>query len=268
MPTVKKRQLSRTSIAYIVIGVVMITVMTIIGMSAFMQIRNIVIEGVPAYTAETIIEASGISLGDNLLFSNSQEISQNIRAALPFVSVAQVTRMPPDTIKIEIIKSRPAGYLIASGEVYIIDTAGRVLDRGRVGMPLESDVDTSTLIQVRGVDVDDTLPGNNLRAVFGSEPRLQHMLDIFDALESENLLEYVSYIDISNIINVHFGFMDIYRVILGSGASGSTNLRPANIRHNIAGLPEYVRSVQLRFPNMSGDIDMSNEHGTPQFRAD
>ncbi|MCL2425688.1 MAG: FtsQ-type POTRA domain-containing protein [Oscillospiraceae bacterium] len=268
MPTVTKRQLSRTSIAYIVIGVVMIAVMTIIGMSAFMQIRNIVIEGVSAYYAEDIIEASGMTFGDNLLFISSQEVSQNIRSALPFISAAQVSRIPPDTIMIKVTKSVPVATLTVSGEVYVIDIAGRVLDRARIGTPLQSDVDISALIEIRGVEIEDTSAGNNLRAAFGAEPRLQHMLDILEALESEDLLSDVSYIDISNIVNVHFGFMEIYRVILGSGASGNTDLRPTTIRHNLAGLEIYVLDVQERFHNMSGDIIFPRDSNRPEFRAD
>jgi len=238
--------------------------MTIIGMSAFMQLRVIVIEGVPSSVSDEIIEVSGLSIGDNLFFTNSHNISQNIQNAIPFVNSAQVTRILPDTINIKIVKSDPVATITVSGEVYLIDATGRVLEYARVGTPLVSDVNISDLIEIRGVDVDTvgTTAGGPIRPVFGTETRHQHMLDILEILDSEDLLHHVSYIDVSNIVNVHFGFMNIYRVILGGG----TNLRQTNLRHNISGLSEYVEQVIEIFPNTPGDIDMSNEVGPPTFR--
>jgi len=260
MPASSKRRLT----GYIVIGIIMITVMTIIGLSAFMQVRNIVVFGVPENTVDEIIEASGLSIGDNLIFMNTQNISSNIRTAAPFVSVAQVTRVPPDTVKIEITKSEAVASVTFSGEVYVIDSTGRVLDRAEVGSPLQSGININELIEIIGVDVEDTSLGSNLRPVFGTETRFQHMIDILSILEIEGLIHYVSYIDVSNIVNVHFGFMDMYRVILGGG----NNLRQTNLRHNIGGLMDYVERVQYNFPNMSGAIDMSDEIRGPLFLSD
>jgi len=282
MPSGNKRQLSTTAITYIAVGVAMITIMTIIGMSAFMQLRVIVIEGVPQHTVDEIVEASGLSIGDNLFFVSPHNISRNIQEALPFVISAQVARVPPDTISINITTSRPVAAITSSGEVYIIDSSGRVLETARVGAPLLSDVNINDLIEIHGVDVDvsNTIAGGHIRPVFGTETRLQHMLDILEILDSEMfteieesedgeevlistpLIDFTSYIDVSNIVNVHFGFMDIYRVTLGGGI----NLRYSNLRHSISGLPEYVDQVQSSFPNSPGNIDMSSETGGPIFR--
>ena len=264
MATVNILQLSKKTVAYVVVGIVMITVMAIIGMSAFMQIRNIVVVGVPENTYEEIIEASGVSTGDNLLFVSGQNVSQNIRAELPFVNAAQVTRILPDTLKIEIFVSEAIATVQYARVVYVIDSTGRVLDRAEPNTPMPSGIDISGLIEIIGVEVEDTSAGNTLRPVFGTEPKFQHMQDILEILESEGLYRYVSYIDVSNVINVHFGFMDIYRVLLGGG----TNLRPANLRDTLTGLLEDVdeRIISI-FHNVPGDIDLTGGAGSMFFRS-
>jgi len=255
-----KRQLSKSSTVYIALGVLLIAVMTLAGTSAFMSATNFVVEGVSVYTAEEIVEVSGLSVGDNLLFINTQNASHNIRDMLPFVNTVQITRKLPDTIHIEIIESTAIAYVFFAGKYYIIDSLGRVLEH--VGN-LEDSMSAAAnvkMIEIRGVEIEETLVGKNLRPVFGTETKLQYMLDVLIGLEREGLEEDVSFLDVSNIVNVHFGYLGIYNVIL----SGTTNLRPSYIKHNLATLEGNVAQVVKSYPNIPGDI-IYEESGPPRF---
>jgi len=257
----KKRQISKASAVYIMIGVLLIAVMTIVGTSAFMSTTNFVVTGTLFYSAEDVVEASGLSLGDNLIFVNSQNASENIRNELPFISDVHITRIFPDTIRIEITESIAVAYVFFAGEYYITDSTSRVLERiaGREG--LSSFDPNGDLIEIRGVEIEETAAGRNLRAVFGTETKLQYMQDVLIALERESLTNDVSYIDVSNIVNVHFGFLSKYRVILG----GSVNLRPSNLRHNVSILYEHIEKIEALHPNTPGDI-VFYEDGSAEFK--
>jgi len=255
-----KRQLSKVSTVYIALGVVLIAVMTIAGTSAFMSTTGFIVDGASIYAAEEIVEASGLSVGDNLLFINAQNASQSIRDTLPFVNTAQITRKLPDTVHIEITESIAVAYIFFAGEFYIIDSSGRVLER--LG-DLEESLLTITnekLIEIRGVEIEETLVGRNLRPVFGTETKLQYMLDVLIGLEREGMENDVSFLDVSNIVNVHFGYLGIYNVIF----AGTTNLRPSNIRHNLATLVANVAEVVRSYPNIPGDI-IYEESGVQRF---
>jgi len=260
-----KRKLSKPSIAYVALGVVMISLMTIIGMSAFLRAAEIRVEGASAYSIEMVIEASGLSIGDNLIFVNLQNASQQIRSELPFVREANVTRELPDKVIIEIVESKAIARVTSAGWQYVIDSSGRVL-AGAYGANEEiilsaSSGDIHSLIEVRGIEIEETAIGSTLRAVFGAETKLQYTQDVLAALERDGLVDDVSYIDVSNIVNVFFGYMGRYRVILG----GSASLRPSNIRHNLVRLVESIPTIEERHPNTIGDLDLSDESAPPKF---
>jgi len=253
------------SVAYIALGITLITLMTIIGASAFMKASEIRIEGDYNINPEIIIDASGLAVGDNLLFVNPQNVSQRIRQALPFVNAAKVTRILPDVVLIEINESSAVAILSHAGESFITDSTGRVLEKvsGTVDeVKLRSDtIGSLHLIEVRGVDIDNAVLGSVIKPVFGTEMKLQYMQDVLSALEREGMEKDVAYIDVSNIVNVHFGYLDKFKVILG----GSTNLRQSNLRYNLERLPGAVEEVEFRYPNTAGNLNMSDVNTAPVF---
>jgi len=256
-----KRQLSKASTVYIALGVVLIAVMTIVGTSAFMSTTGFIITGTSIYSIEDVVDASGLSLGDNLLFVNARNASESIKTALPFVNDVDITRLLPDTIHIQITESVAVAYIFFAGDYYIIDSSGRVLERSKDLESAMSLVSKSNLIEIRGVEIEETEPGRNLRPVFGTETKLQYMQDVLAALEREEEIKNVSYLDVSNIVNVHFGYLNNkFMVVL----QGSTNLRPSNLRHIINNLPANVENVEKSFPNIPGRI-VIDESGQAKF---
>jgi len=266
MPTGRRRQLSKSSIAYVAVGVVLITIMAIIGMSAFLRTAEIQVEGVSAYKTDVIIKASGLATGDNLMFINPQNISLNIRRELPFVKEANVSRVLPDKVLIEIVESVAIARITSAGIQYVVDSGGRVLASAYGGdgeeiVISEISGDFNSLIEIRGLEIEETELGNTLKSVFGAETKLQYVQDILIALERDGLADEVSYLDVSNIVNVFFGFKGRYKVVLGGGAG----LRPSNIRHNLVRLVESIPIIEQSYPNTPGDINLSDESVGPKF---
>jgi len=259
-----KKRLSITSVPYVAFGVILISLMTVIGVGAFLRTTEIRVEGMLMYSPEDIVEASGISPGDNLLFVNAQNVSMNIRASLPFINSVNVTRKLPNTMYIEVTESVAVATIIFGGEIYVIDSPGRVLARLPIAEPKLDGVNIDDLIEVRGVDIEETPVGNIVRPVFGSETKVQYMQDILVTLERDNQTGFVSYLDVSNIVNVFFGYQGLYRVILG----GSTSLRPSNLRHKIGMLEESANRVREQFPNTPGRILWEHETGRANFAPD
>jgi hypothetical protein len=244
-----KRQLSRTSIAYIAIGVALITLMTIIGASVFLKTVEIRVEGAVTYTAKEIVASSGLSAGDNLLFMDTQGISLNIREALPFVSTARVSRILPGTVLIEVFESVAVAYISFAGEIIVLDSSGRVVARSTGGEIVTPGYFPTDLIEIRGVEISEAVLGRQLRSELGAETSLQYMQDVLMALEREGLEMDVSYLDVSNITNIYFGYLGLYRVVLGGAR---------DLRNKLGVLPEYVQQIQAMHQNSPGDIIMSD----------
>jgi len=257
--------MSKSSIAYIALGIALITIMTLLGLSAFLRTSEIRVEGSKVYSIEEIIKSSGLIQGDNLMFINPDNVASKIRSELPFIEAVTISRLVPDTVLIEVVESVAIARVTSAGWYYIIDSAGRVLARSynldeadaieELGIVYES------LIEVRGLEIEESNLGSVLKPIFGAETKLTYTQDILTALERQGIEEDISYIDVSNIVNVSFGYLGWYRVILG----GSTSLRPSNIRHNIERLVEAIPRIQASFPNTSGAIDVSDETIPPRF---
>jgi len=248
MATGKKRQLSRLSSSYIAVGVALITLTAILGTSVFLRAKEIRIDGNKLYSADEIVTASGLSTGDNLLFVNSQKVSANIRDELPFVSAAKITRKLPDIILIELTESPAVGKVMFSGEMYIIDSEGRVLAGSSGGMIALHGIDFDDLIEIRGLEIDEAIVGRTLKPDFGADTKLMNMQDVLAAMEREDLVDDVSYLDVSNSNNLHFGYLNRFRVVLGERR---------NLRQKMELLESSVEQITSRYPNTPGDINMA-----------
>jgi cell division protein FtsQ len=230
-----------------------------------MKISEIKVEGYFTIPSTMIVEASGISIGDNLLFLSADNTSQRIRQTLPFVNTVQVTRQFPNIVMIEISESSAIARITHAGETLVVDSSGRVLNIftgvGEDDSMMSEHLRDIHLIDVRGIDVDTAVLGSAIRPVFGTEMKFQYMQDVLSAFEHENIENDVSYLDVSNIVNVHFGYLGRFRILLG----GAANLRPSNLRFNMERLPDAVEDVDFRNPNATGTIDMSDINSLPVF---
>ena len=243
------RMLSKTSATYIAVGVVLVTLMTLIGTSAFLRVVEIRVEGASKYSAHEVSEASGVSKGDSLMRVNKQRVSGNVLRALPFVKEARISRKLPDILLIEVIESTAIATIYFAGDNLVLDSAARVLMRIE-----ESPED---LIVIRGIEITDVREGEPPRVELGAETKLQFIQDILAAMEREEMENDVSYLDVSNITNIHFGYLDRYRVVLGG---------VRDLKHKLGKLPSDIVKIELRYPNTPGDINMTDPSGDVKFK--
>lgn len=253
----KKKKISKQTISYILIGLLLIAITTLFGIGAFMSVIEIRVEGASMYSEDEVIEASGISRGDNLLFLSASNVSQRIESSMPFVTNAEVTRVFPDAVIITIEEGNAIATIRVGADIAVIDVNGRVLDYTVGGAQSIRDLARfDELIEVRGVVVDRAELGEIAVAAFGSEMNLAAMQDVLAAIVREGIAQDVSYIDVSNITSITMGYLDLYRVLLG----GLTNVRP-----NLSRLQDTAAAFMMNHPNISGEINMTDPSGYVRF---
>jgi len=227
-----QRRSSKSAAVYIPIAVLLIILLTVLGTSGFLRIVEIEIEGANIYKNDEIIVASGISLGDHLLFVDRNAAARRIEQALPFINGATVSRKPPGAIYIEVTESSALAYIVVYDEALVIDSSGRVLDR-KVTRP-------AGLIEIRGFTPGEAVEGSKLKAVQGGEYELNIMLDVLAAFERERMEHDVSYLDVTYITQIEFDYRGSYRVAFGS---------PNNLRQKLQSLPVAVTEVESQYPD-------------------
>jgi len=232
----KLRRMSKSAAVYIPVGAIMIILLTIFGTSGFMRVIDIEVVGVSKYTAGDVIEASGISPGDNLLFINKGDAGSRIKTSMPYIYEATIIRLPPDSIRIEVAESTALATIAYQFETLVIDASGRVLQRS--GEAPEG------LFEIRGFAPGEVTEGSALRAQQGDETKLGFLMAVVEAIEREGMQGGVSYLDITNFSNITFGYLERYRVILGSAN---------NLRQKLATLPGAIAAIEeMESPGVTG----------------
>ena len=227
----KQRRMSKSAAVYIPFGALLAVLLIILGTSGFLRVAEITVDGATTYTDEEIIAISGISIGDNLLFLDAGVAERRILVAMPFINAVNVSRSPPDSVRIEVTESAAIASLEFRNTVILIDSTGRVLqntDRAPAG-----------LIEIWGIVPADAAEGSRLRAEQGGELQLQYMIDVLAALEREGIQHSVSYLDVSIISSLNFGYMERFRVMLGG---------PNDLRQKLRTLPGAVAGVEEAEP--------------------
>jgi len=226
-----RRRSSRSAAVYIPLGALMIILLTVWGTSGFLRVVEIEVDGATSYSDDEIIAASGISFGDHLFFMDRSAAAKRIEQSMPFINGATVSRVPPGAVRIEVTESTALAYIDVYGEAVVIDSSGRVLEH--VGSA------PAGLIVIRGFSPGDAVDGSKLKAVQGGESQMSIMLDVLAAFERERMDGFVTYLDVTYIQQIEFGYKTNYRIVLG---------HPNNLKQKLQSLPGAIADVEARYP--------------------
>ena len=224
----RRRHSSRSITLFLPIASLLIILLFFFGTSAFFRIAVIEISGAKVHSAQEVISSSGLELGGNILTINRSNVEDSIRQAMPLINEVNVSRIMPDKILIEVSESIAIAAISHQGRFYIIDSSGRVLERA-AAIP-------RGIIEIRGFTPVEPEEGAMLRPEPGGAMRLQFMVDVLAAIEITNITEQVSYLDVTRIANISFGYLDRFVVVLGG---------PEGARYKISQLPDILMQAEL-----------------------
>ena len=100
-----KKQRKR-GVLFAPIAFLLVCLSLIMAMSIFFRVGEIQVEGNSTYTAEEIIEASGIDTGDNLFFINQIFMGSRLTDRLPYLQTATIARVLPNKVVITVTESK------------------------------------------------------------------------------------------------------------------------------------------------------------------
>ena len=122
----KKKQ-SRAPVFLVIL--IVLVLMVVLSTTVFFNIETVKITGSSKYSHEDILNASGISAGDNLFRTNLKKVSQKIEKQLVYVGHAEVSRANATTLAIDITPATPvANFITENGNVFLISDEEKILD--------------------------------------------------------------------------------------------------------------------------------------------
>ncbi len=202
----------------------------------FFKVDTFVVIGNSQYTDEEIIEASSVSLGDNLILINKGKTANLIRGQLNYITEVKLLRVLPGTLEISVNESGAAAYVTDTvGSCWYIDKTGKVLSKA----------DQPSGIQVTGFTPEGATAGYQLSAAAEDKTRLTQLTTLLEALERVGIASNVSVIDLTTDYNPKLTYDERFVVELGSTDDIDYKL-------------EYLIAVrQLLTDSQSGTIDLT-----------
>lgn len=237
------------------VTVVAVVLAITFGISIFFKVEEVRVSGAEKYDAWTIMEASGIQKGDNLLTFGKAKACGKITANLPYVESVRIGIKLPNTVNIE-IKELDVVYSIkdSTGAWWLITSEGRVVEQ----------VDSATAgnyTQIQGIALKNPASGKAGVAqepaaqvdeegnvipvtVLGSQ-RLDAALSIVQFMEKHSVIGEVTTVDVSDYGDIELWYGQQYQVKLGDITRLDEKID--KMKKAVASLEEYE----------SGTIDVS-----------
>lgn len=225
------------------------------GISIFFKVDVITVTGSEKYTPWTVVEASGIREGDNLLTFSKAAACGKIISSLPYVENVRIGIKLPDTVNIE-IKEIDVVYAMKDGfdSWWLINSEGKVIGPGTsadagehtqiLGVQLNSPVENQQAVAMDQPAAEPdptgvTVPGLQQQA--SDSQRLTVALSILQYLEANSSIGEIVSVNVSNINSIELWYGQQYQIKLGDSTQLGYKIECA--LRTIDGLDDYQRGI-------------------------
>lgn len=124
----RKRRKRRIAEWFIFTALIFAAIFVVASLTVLFPIEEITVQGDTRYSAEEIIEASGVETGDNLWRTSASAVSGKVSTELPYVGSVKLSRTIPSAMTFIVEETSPA-YAVKNGKRYIlIDEQGKILE--------------------------------------------------------------------------------------------------------------------------------------------
>ncbi len=168
-------------------------------------LSDIVVMGNDEYSADYIVELSGLKLGTHMLFCDLDQAEENIEED-PYLQTDSITYIFPSRVRIIVSERKEVAGIVGLDSNVIIDKNGYVLS-------MSGGTDLSGLIQVTGVSMTGYQLGERLGQ--GNDFSTATLVQLISVLEEYSLTDSVHSIDLttplaitmkaSNGLEIHVG---------------------------------------------------------------
>lgn len=238
----QRRRRGRFGFLYKLLSFLLIFSAILAGCVIFFRVNQVVVTGNSRYSAQEIIEASGVELGDNLFLINRPQTAQRILRQLPYVENAIPVHRLPDTVELHITECVPAAALRHEGSWWLLDGRGKLLEQGSKSI-------VGDLPEVRGIQLVEPGVGEWARVEIADQTRLEGLQQLLTALADRGMAEGVTdFIDLSASSVIYFGYGEELTVAVPT--VGDFALR-------VFSLQRVLETFQQRGEPVTGTLDLT-----------
>ncbi len=194
------------------IGIVFLCIGIVLALTLFFNINKIVVSGDKVYSDKEIIDASGVNVGDNLIFLSKAELNEEISSELAYVGSAKIKRRLPSTLEIVITKTEAYMATASDGYYILLDRNGKVLEKDLE--IVDENIILANLGEINSVEVGEKIS-------LKEEKVFTKLNEVLTECENVGITEITS-IDLSDIYNIKLVYQG--RITLELGETDKENL--------------------------------------------
>ena len=197
-----------------------------LSMTVFFNIKTSRVTGnADSYTAEDVVKATGISIGDNMMRLKEKAAAQRAVEALIHVETVEIIKEFPNTLEIRVEKCTPAYNVVYEFGTLIVSEHGRILSNSMDPQP--------GLVRIVGYTPKETTPGKYIAA---EEERYDKVFGAFrDLIYNGDLTAPIVEVDMKDFNDIMVNFD--HRIIFDMGNWSEINYKISFAEQIIAEQP-------------------------------
>lgn len=231
----KAKQRARLKIFYVFLALVLALSGGYLLITRYFVINEFVVSDSVYYTAQDIIDAADLNLGESLFTCFDGKVEEKICTLLPYIANTDVKKRFPDKIEITVEEQDGVMYLQLGYESYAVNRDMKVLGKVK---------ETQNKIELCVNGVRRCIVGETVRLNDDEDAELVKTL--YGALYDADVQDKITKIDVTEHFDIHFNYDDRFEVYIGD-----EELLDFKIK--------IFEKVIADFPNDSGKITISEK---------
>lgn len=197
----------RFAFLYRLLTFVVICGAIVAAMALFFKVETIEVEGNERYTAEEVVAASGIGVGDNLFLMDKYEVAARIHGNLNYVETVQIKRDLPSTLHITVTECSAMVAIEQEEVAWLISGTGKIVDTVTID-------GGKSYAQVTGLTLLQPQIGKSIQADGDNDRACQTLLGLLERLHSKDMLADVQAIHLEDASHVTLRYLDRFNVVI------------------------------------------------------
>ena len=174
-----------------VLSVLLTAVAVVAALTLFFKVDQVVVSGNSRYSAEEIIEVSGVEQGDNLILMDKYHIAEKLYTELPYITEVRINRKLPDVLMVEVVETQAVAAIKGGSSTWLMDSGGKLLEVVSASM-------AKKYITLEGLTAESPAISGKLKLGEESPISAQRLMELMQALKQWGMLEKTTSLDASD----------------------------------------------------------------------
>lgn len=177
-----RRRKKNMSLYVFLVFILVAGIGVLLSVTLLFNIKKININGDVDYLDDTIKQASGLKIGDNLVRLDAKNAEKKILSSLIYIEEVDIDKKYPDTLEINLKKCEPAANVEYNDGYLLVSKKGKILEVAK-----EPD---ANILTVKGFESEEVEQGGYVQS--DDEKKTKIYNEIIDAITKYNISNVVS----------------------------------------------------------------------------